>query len=238
MLEMLNLTPRVPADAALGYLARDAGPAALRHYSGPERRRGLKPGVEQAMMMAMVDEVDYGMLLLNDDAQVLHLNKAARRDLDANHPLQLLGRELRARHSQDVAPLRDALDSACRRGLQRLLQLGAELARASVAIVPLAGHEDAARRSVVVKLGKRQVCEELTADWFARSHGLTITETQVLKRLCAGVKPQQIAVHQGVALSTVRTQIGSIRAKTGAESIRALVRQVAVLPPLVNTLHA
>jgi len=34
----------------------------------------------------------------------------------------------------------------------------------------------------------------------------------------------------------VRTQIGSIRAKTGVASIRELVRQVAVLPPLVGAL--
>jgi len=35
----------------------------------------------------------------------------------------------------------------------------------------------------------------------------------------------------------VRTQIGSIRAKTGAASIAELVRQVAVLPPLVGALR-
>ena len=40
-----------------------------------------------------------------------------------------------------------------------------------------------------------------------------------------------------VAVSTVRTQIGSIRIKTGASSIRELVRQVAVLPPLVGALR-
>ena len=40
----------------------------------------------------------------------------------------------------------------------------------------------------------------------------------------------------GVAVSTVRSQIGSIRHKTGAESIRALVRQVAVLPPVKGAL--
>ncbi|MEO8311967.1 MAG: helix-turn-helix transcriptional regulator, partial [Caldimonas sp.] len=41
----------------------------------------------------------------------------------------------------------------------------------------------------------------------------------------------------GVAISTVRSQIGSMRAKTGAESIRALVRQVAVLPPVKGVLR-
>ena len=34
------------------------------------------------------------------------------------------------------------------------------------------------------------------------------------------------------APATIRTQIGSVRAKTQAPSIRALVRQVALLPPL------
>ena len=38
-------------------------------------------------------------------------------------------------------------------------------------------------------------------------------------------------------LATIRTQIGSIRAKTQSGSIRALVRQVAMLPPLVNALQ-
>jgi ribosomal protein S19 len=40
-----------------------------------------------------------------------------------------------------------------------------------------------------------------------------------------------------VALSTIRSQLGAIRAKTGAASIRTLVRQVAVLPPLVGALR-
>jgi DNA-binding CsgD family transcriptional regulator len=40
-----------------------------------------------------------------------------------------------------------------------------------------------------------------------------------------------------VAISTVRTQIGNLRLKTGAQSIRALVRQVAVLPPLMCALR-
>jgi DNA-binding CsgD family transcriptional regulator len=59
----------------------------------------------------------------------------------------------------------------------------------------------------------------------------------VLEHLCGGVRPTEIAQRQGVAVSTVRTQIGSIRAKTGATSIRELVRQVAVLPPLVGALR-
>lgn len=84
---------------------------------------------------------------------------------------------------------------------------------------------------------KRQVCEALSVEAFARGHGLTGAETQVLKALSDGTTPHEAAQMLGVRLSTVRTQIGSIRAKTGAPSIRALVQQVACLPPLVTALR-
>lgn len=50
--------------------------------------------------------------------------------------------------------------------------------------------------------------------------------------------PTKAAAELGVAISTVRTQIHSIRMKTGASSIGALVRQVAALPPPVRVLRA
>jgi len=50
-------------------------------------------------------------------------------------------------------------------------------------------------------------------------------------------KPNGIALEQGVKLSTVRTQIGAIRDKTGADSITELLRFVAALPPMVGALR-
>ena len=192
----------------------------------------------------MLDEIDYGMLLLAEDATVLHANHAARSELDAAHPLQLLGGELRVSQPQDLLPLREALTEARQRGLRRLVNLGQGEHRVSVAVVPLAAaigvsdaSGDAGMRLTLLVLGKRQVCEALSAHWYSRSHHLTPAESRVLAALCAGQRPSEIAAALCVALSTVRTQIGSIRAKTGAESIRALVRQVAVLPPLVSALR-
>jgi DNA-binding CsgD family transcriptional regulator len=72
---------------------------------------------------------------------------------------------------------------------------------------------------------------------FALAHRLTPAETGVLQGLCGGRSPLEIAHAQCVAISTVRTQISSIRAKTGADSIRDLVQQVATLPPLVSALR-
>ena len=224
--------------AKLGAVPSLPGMAAMprpRSWAGPERRCAATP---QARRMAqMLDTLDYGMLLLSDTGQVMQINKAARRDLDDDHPLQMDGNNLLARHAQDAAPLRDALAGAAGRGLRRLMQLGEGRSRISVAVVPLPAQGADERPGVAVLLGKRQVCEELTVDWYARSHGLTMAETAVIKGLCADFTPQQIAVRQGVGLATIRTQIGSIRSKTGASSIRALVRQVALLPPLVSALQ-
>ena len=86
-------------------------------------------------------------------------------------------------------------------------------------------------------LGRSQLCEELSVQCFGRSQGLTGAETRVLVRLGQGTAPAEIARAQGVKLSTVRSQIGAIRDKTGMPSITALVRLVAALPPMVGVLR-
>ena len=220
--------------------ARDSGGARMPPgYLGPERRAAA--GALSSCLTRMLDEIDYGMLLVGADAQVLYLNHAARLELDGQHPLQRLGGTLRAQRPQDVAPLYDAL-AAAQRGLRRLVTLGSGDHRVSVSVVPLpagAGQRSADEGpATLLVLGKRQVCEQLSVQGYARSVHLTPAETRVLELLCAGVRPTQVALQQKVAVSTVRTQIGSIRAKTGAASIAELVRQVAVLPPLVGALRA
>ena len=203
-------------------------------------RADAHPAQLAQCLTRMLDEIDYGMLLVGSGAQVLYSNHAARLELDGDHPLQLLGNSLHALRPHDVLPLQDAL-AAAQRGLRRLVTLGAGVHRVGVSVVPLP--ENASERAggqgplTLLVLGKRQVCEQLSVHGFARSLQLTPAETRVLELLCAGARPTAIARQQNVAVSTVRTQIGSIRAKTGAGSISELVRQVAVLPPLVGALR-
>ena len=205
--------------------------------SNPPAARGPAPDRAMRWLAATLDEIDYGMLLLTDEVRVMHVNHAARAELDAAHPLQLLGRELRARHPPEVLPLADALHGAARRGLRKLLTLGGGAQRVSVSVVPLSLPHDADTPVTLLILGKRRVCEALSVQAFALSHALTAAETRVLAALCNGTPPTAIAAEVGVAISTVRTQIGNIRLKTGAPSIRALVQQVAVLPPLMGVLR-
>lgn len=235
MFEQLILTRPTAPRPALG--AGAAGPS----YRGPERRSAASQG--SRWLALMLDEIDYGMVLIAESGQVLHVNHAARAELEGDHPLALQGREIRARLPKDVAPLADALQAA-QRGLRRLLTLGGREHPLQVAVVPLGTMAPTAvsggsqPQATLLLLGKRRVCEHLSVQWFARTHALTPAETRVLEALCQGLDPREVAEQFGVGLATVRTQIGSIRAKTGSESIRDLVRRIAVLPPMVSTLRA
>lgn len=216
---------------ALGPQPVQLSAASLRRQRDEVDAHGLSLWYE-----LMLDEIDYGVLLLDGDAQVLHLNHAARCELDREHPLQLLGRQLRTRDAADMVRLHDALQAASHRGLRRLLMLGQGDRTVAAAVVPLCSHESR-HRAIQLSMGKRQLCAGLGVQWFARNHGLTLAETRVLEALSEGLQPDDIATRHRVGLATIRSQISSIRQKTRSDSIGALVRLVAVLPPLVGALR-
>lgn len=224
--------PARPADA----LSTTQAMTQALGYRGPERRHGA--AVLPRLMTMMLDEVDYGLLLLGEGHRVMHVNHAARAALAAAaHPLLMAGQELRARLPSDAMALHQALYAAAHRGLRRLLTLGEGGRRAGVAIVPLGTDPAEGLPATLIVLGRREVCGGLSVHGFAREHRLSPSESQVLAALCEGCSPNGIAQRHGVKIATVRTQIANIRAKTGAESIRDLVQQVAVLPPLVGALR-
>ena len=60
----------------------------------------------------------------------------------------------------------------------------------------------------------------------------TYSEEQVLAILAQGYSAPQVAVQLKVAVSTVRSHVRAMCTKTHANGVRALVSQLAVLPPL------
>jgi len=100
----------------------------------------------------------------------------------------------------------------------------------NLSVIPLGGD------ATLVILGRRHLSERISIDNYARIHGLTPAETRVLEGLCEGLDPREIAEVHEVGLATVRTQIGSLRAKTQTANLRALVRQVGLLPPMRTVL--
>lgn len=194
-----------------------------------------------ACLAAMLDELDYGVALVGADSQLWLLNRAARRDTAANGVLMLQGGVLSARDESSQQQLANAIAAAALRGLRGIVNVSAGDAARQVSVLPLGKEADArgcgASGAAMLVLSRRQLCEPLSIDAFARQHGLTHAEGQVLQALAQGESPQSIAQRHGVALSTVRTQIQSVFNKTGTRSVQHLVARLATLPPLVHALR-
>jgi DNA-binding CsgD family transcriptional regulator len=207
---------------------------AVRPSAAPAPYPALLPGGgagATGALARMLDMVDFGMLLVVDATHVAYANQVARAELDETHPLRLDGGALTVRDAREAQPLRIAIDAARQRGVQSMLRIGVATASATpVAIVPL--RETSETPMVLLLFGRRRVCEDLSADAYARVHALTLAETRVLKLLCAGRRPGEIARSLGVKLTTVRTQIGAIRAKTGARDVGTILHQLSRLPPM------
>ena len=107
----------------------------------------------------------------------------------------------------------------------------------SIAVVPLRGESPGQAATLGLFLSRASVCDTLMLCFFARAHGLTNSEEQVLAILCQGYSAPEIAIQLNVAVSTVRSHVRSLCAKTQSNGVRALVGRVAVLPPLGSSLH-
>lgn len=196
---------------------------------------GKGPGVCLAQALDAIDAIDYPMFAVDAEGAATWVNRAARHVLRHGRPLRLdASGRLRAHGEPADDMLRRACEQASRRGLRRWFAL--DDAGASVAVLPLPRGSDPAAAAALVVLGRSMLCERLSLEGYARAHGLTPAETDVLTALIAGVSPVGIAQRHRVALSTVRTQIGNVRAKTGTRSVGALVATLAVLPPMPGVL--
>lgn len=199
----------------------------LPPYPGPERRHGHSAMARWLTMM--LDEMDHGLLLVDANCNLRHANQLGWQSLQAGDGLRLIKDQVLPRHGDELSGFLGALLSACG-GRRRMVNLSRDDGTMPVAFVPMSSPEDGGLAMLV--LGKRHRCESLTLDFFARTHGLTAAETKVLRALCDGQRPKEVARTFSVAVSTVRSQISSIRVKTQTASIGDLLNRVAVLPPI------
>jgi DNA-binding CsgD family transcriptional regulator len=219
------------------FLCPPAAHVSLHAVSRRENHAGNGLPAMGPMLPRVLDHLDYGVMLVDPAAYVHFANRIAQRDCGGARGLRLVDGQLRARHERDQQRLLRAL-VASQGGRRSLLAVVSQDGPCMLAILPLEERHASvsAEPTALVVLGRSQVCEPLTVDFFAREHGLTAAETSVLRHLVDGRRPADIVRHTGVAMSTVRTQIKSIRQKTGAPSIGELVRLVTVLPPIVPVL--
>ena len=179
----------------------------------------------------VMDELAYGVLIATVKGQLLHANLAARHELARRNVLSIHEGKLRTADAAQERLLVQALAKA-ETGRRSLVALRHGSGRLSIAVVPLRAERPHDTPSVALLLSRPAVCDAVMLCFFARAYGLTPSEEQVLAILCQGYSAPEIASQLNVAVSTVRSHVRSMCAKTHSNGVRALVGQIAVLPPI------
>ena len=184
-----------------------------------------------------MDELAYGVMVTGLESQVLHANQAARNELARRRVLGVRNQLLYSCTPDDGKTLQEALIKAGQ-GKRSLITLSEpDGFRLTMAVIPLRADDPSAQGKAAFMFSRPSVCESLMLCFFARSHGLTATEELVLGILCQGYSAPQAAAQLKVAVSTIRSHVRSLCAKTRSCGVRELVNRVAVLPPVAPTLR-
>lgn len=191
-----------------------------------------KVKLETDFAWRVLEEIDYGLILVGPTGALQHANHLARHELARN---RFLGVEDGGIVGQTPAHTEEILRGvrSAAQGRREMLTLRNGPQALPVACVPLSPPQDGESASVLLMLARQSGTQNLAITFFARSHGLSPAEQSVLRLLCNGLDVQEIAQANGVSENTVRTQVRSLRDKTGINSMRLLVQRVAALPPVV-----
>jgi DNA-binding CsgD family transcriptional regulator len=194
------------------------------------------------LLMSVLDEIDYGLCVLRENGYLAHANQIALDAMRAGGTLMLHDDCVQARDPTQRGLLASAIKAA-QNGRRGMLVMRHGIHECSLALTPLnkrgqaeRNNDDTGHAKCLLVMGKQHSYEQLSLTFFAQAHGLSPAEVVVLGKLCAGHSPKEIAIAVGVAVSTVRTQISSVRGKTRTDSIRDLARRIAALPPVTLVL--
>ncbi|WP_077038258.1 LuxR C-terminal-related transcriptional regulator [Pelomonas sp. KK5] len=206
---------------------------ALRSFeSQPVSSHASVPrAVVDRLANVMLDQVECGLITCRADGTLIHANRAARREIDLGRILSLANQQLRCHGDVTQAELAAALHDAAVRQRSRMLVLGTDAEHLSAVAMPI--QVDAlGMPAALLMVGRRSVCSPLALEMIALRHNLTLAERRVLRALIASQSARDIADAHGVAMSTIRSQIQSIRDKVGVRSIEELLMRAAQVPPV------
>ena len=194
-----------------------------------------QPEPTTELLSRLVDSLAHGVIVVSEHGQIIHANQAARVELSRRRVFDDLKGQIHAMSPSDGRALQKSLNQAAG-GKRSLIKVSGSGASLMLAVIPLKPANDGCEVKIALFFARAEVCESGMVGFFARSYGLTQTEEQVLTILCRGLRTPEIAVQMKVAVSTVRSHVRSLCAKTSTSGVRELVNRVAVLPP-VAPLH-
>jgi DNA-binding CsgD family transcriptional regulator len=193
--------------------------------------------LEGAEFTEILEELDTGVIVCNEEGWLKIANNVARSELRRRQLLAVDGSGLLYLTEGAQAMLRKwqaALLAATVARHRQMLALCDGTQRLMVSVMPLGQKAGWA----LVMLGRRQLAPDLAVEMLGSIYELTSAEQRVLVGLLAGERVETIAGQRGVMLSTLRTQVYSLREKLGASRLEDLVRLAAGLPPMSSVLRS
>jgi len=187
--------------------------------------------MKSGLLERALDMLDHALLIVDEAAGVHYRNRLASALLKSEAaPLMVSAGILGARGRELQAELHQAIRLAClqRRPSALVASQGARTPlRLMVAPMDSAGAREAAVW-ILAPQSPRLPDPRLLAVLF----GLSRAEARLALRLLAGHTPQECAREAGVGVATVRSQLHSMFAKTGARRQAELVALFARIPAL------
>jgi DNA-binding CsgD family transcriptional regulator len=181
----------------------------------------------------LVDELAHGVMIVNTQGWILHANRAALGALQRGVGLGTSHGGLKLKSVADQSRLALALTKAAS-GKRSLIRLEDNGGSTNLAVVPLNRQAAGPCDRIALLLSREDSCEPSLFAAFAHSHRLTRTEEQVLQLLCRCLTAPEIALQMKVAVSTIRSHVRSLCAKTATHGVRQLINLVTALPPLAS----
>jgi DNA-binding CsgD family transcriptional regulator len=187
----------------------------------------LSPSLGDCLLHAL-EGLSQGMALFTIHSRLLYANSAAdlilneaywRRENGVVGSSNLIEREAWFR----------ALRLAVKNKNISLLEMSRKEGSVFVATMPIQANGEIL---VLANFGPLDLSPTAALQLFAKHHRLTGAEIGVLEKLAKGVKPAQIAALHRVKLSTINSQLATLRAKTGCASSNELLVKLSRLPAL------
>src|SRR5512140_1543778 len=110
-------------------------PAGYRNAAAPSAEQRGSASLQAALLLRMLDEIDYGLIVLGAEAQILHANQLARLELNAERFIRLRQDRLAPSSARHGARLEAALAKAGR-GERSLVTLSGADGGLALSIVP------------------------------------------------------------------------------------------------------
>lgn len=180
----------------------------------------------------VADLLAWPLFLVDPDGALRHANRAARQVLLTGQPLRLSDqRRLQPAAAPYCAEFCAALQAAAagRPGLLRWPGRPGGFGGTVQLLSRLPGGTTLLLLALTAHAGQSP---DLQA--YAQNQRLTAAESRVLGLLAQGLDARQVAARLGVAASTIRSQMASLRRKTGHASVAELQQHLRRLPPVLG----